>query len=161
MGNSGGYNKTRIKINDFIRNSLGFEDIIPQRKDRVICLRNNRSKGVFNGMLGTIFDLHDEGGEFYETLIAMDGEEGIYQGLIYKKQFGAPEPVNFIKERFRLKDHDIFDFGYALTVHKAQGSQAKRVILFEEKFSKMDDDQWRRWLYTGVTRAEEELFIVG
>ncbi|PIV01082.1 hypothetical protein COS55_02515 [Candidatus Shapirobacteria bacterium CG03_land_8_20_14_0_80_40_19] len=25
----------------------------------------------------------------------------------------------------------------------------------------MDDEQWRRWLYTGVTRAEEELFIIG
>jgi len=25
----------------------------------------------------------------------------------------------------------------------------------------MDDEQWRRWLYTGVTRAEEELYIVG
>ena len=54
---------------------------------------------------------------------------------------------------------DLFDFGYALTVHKAQGSQAKRVILFEERFSQMTDDEWRRWLYTAVTRAEEELFI--
>jgi len=54
---------------------------------------------------------------------------------------------------------DLFDFGYALTVHKAQGSQAKRVILFEERFPKMTDDEWKRWLYTAVTRAEEELYI--
>ena len=97
----------------------------------------------------------------FEVKIAMDGEEGIYKGLIYKAQFGAPEPINFTKERFRLRTHDIFDFGYALTVHKAQGSQAKRVILFEERFSKSNDDEWRRWLYTGITRAEEELFIIG
>jgi exodeoxyribonuclease-5 len=53
----------------------------------------------------------------------------------------------------------LFDFGYTLTVHKAQGSQAKRVILFEERFGKMSDEDWRRWLYTAVTRAEEELYI--
>ena len=156
-----GYNKTRIKINDFIRNSLGFEDKEPRLGDRVICLRNNRIKGIFNGMLGTIFGIRSKDDEFYSAQIVMDGEEDIYKGLIFKSQFGAPEPINFTKERFRLRDHDIFDFGYALTVHKAQGSQAKRVVLFEERFSKMDDEQWRRWLYTGVTRAEEELFIVG
>ena len=37
----------------------------------------------------------------------------------------------------------------------------KRVILFEERFKKMDDNQWKKWLYTGVTRAEKELFIFG
>ncbi|PIV01073.1 hypothetical protein COS55_02475 [Candidatus Shapirobacteria bacterium CG03_land_8_20_14_0_80_40_19] len=156
-----GYNKTRIKINDFIRNSLGFESPVPQTRDRVVCLRNNRAKGIFNGMLGSVFDIKDKEGDFYKARIAMDGEEGIYKGLIYKAQFGAPEPINFTKERFRLRTHDIFDFGYALTVHKAQGSQAKRVILFEERFSKSNDDEWRRWLYTGITRAEEELFIIG
>ncbi len=56
---------------------------------------------------------------------------------------------------------DLFDFGYALTVHKAQGSQSKKVILFEEKFRQMDEEMWRRWLYTAVTRAEEELYILG
>jgi len=112
-------------------------------------------------MLGSVFDIKDKEEDFYKARIAMDGEEGIYKGLIYKAQFGAPEPINFTKERFRLRTHDIFDFGYALTVHKAQGSQAKRVILFEERFSKSNDDEWRRWLYTGITRAEEELFIIG
>ncbi len=105
--------------------------------------------------------MREKNEEFYSAQIVMDGEENIYKGLIFKSQFGAPEPINFTKERYRLRDHDIFYFGYALTVHKAQGSQAKRVILFEERFSKMNDDEWRRWLYTGITRAEEELFIVG
>jgi len=55
----------------------------------------------------------------------------------------------------------LFDFGYGLTVHKAQGSQAKRVLIFEERFPKMSQDEWQRWLYTAVTRAEQELYIVG
>ena len=156
-----GYNRTRIKINGFIRSHFGFEGNEPRLGDRVICLRNNHAKGIFNGMLGTVFDIREKNEEFYSAQIVMDGEEEIYKGLIYKAQFGAPEPINFTKERFRLKDHDIFDFGYALTVHKAQGSQAKRVILFEERFGKMNDDEWCRWLYTGITRAEEELFLIG
>jgi exodeoxyribonuclease-5 len=56
---------------------------------------------------------------------------------------------------------DLWDFGYALTVHKAQGSQAERVLVFEERFAKSSDDDWRRWLYTAVTRAELELTVVG
>jgi exodeoxyribonuclease-5 len=49
-----------------------------------------------------------------------------------------------------------FDFGYALTVHKAQGSQWDTVILM---------DEWSRefrkeWLYTGVTRAAKSITVV-
>jgi ATP-dependent exoDNAse (exonuclease V) alpha subunit len=91
----------------------------------------------------------------------MDDAKTLYTGKIYAPQFGATTPVNFTQDRIKAKDGDLFDFGYALTVHKAQGSQAKRVVLFEERFAKMDDDQWKRWLYTGVTRAEEELYIFG
>jgi exodeoxyribonuclease-5 len=48
-----------------------------------------------------------------------------------------------------------------LTVHKAQGSQAESVVVFEERFPKSSDDDWRRWLYTAVTRAREKLTIIG
>jgi exodeoxyribonuclease V len=56
---------------------------------------------------------------------------------------------------------DLFDFGYALTVHKAQGSSADSVLVFEERNKHMNDDDWRRWLYTAVTRAERRLIIIG
>ena len=46
-------------------------------------------------------------------------------------------------------------------MHKAQGSEAKRVTVFEERFPKMDDETYARWLYTAVTRAQEELIIIG
>jgi len=69
--------------------------------------------------------------------------------------------LNFTDKRSKVMAGDLFDFGYALTVHKAQGGQAKKVVLFEERFKKMSDQQWRRWLYTAVTRAEEELIIFG
>lgn len=156
-----GYNTTRNKINQFVRNSLGFESKDPQKGDRVICLRNNHKKGIYNGMLGTIKEINHKSETWYDVDIDMDDAKTLYTGKIYAPQFGATTPVNFTQDRIKAKDGDLFDFGYALTVHKAQGSQAKRVVLFEERFAKMDDDQWKRWLYTGVTRAEEELYIFG
>lgn len=156
-----GYNATRVRLNHFIRSAQEISDPLPQPGDRVICLRNNHGKGIFNGMLGTIVSLKGKNEEWYKATIEMDGEEELYKGQISRAQFNQNLAMNFTKERYRIMAGDLFDFGYALTVHKAQGSQAKRVILFEERFAKMTEDEWRRWLYTGVTRAEEELFIIG
>ncbi len=156
-----GYNSTRNKINQFIRNSIGFDLPEPQVGDRAICLRNNNKKGVYNGMLGTIKALEPEETDWYKAEILMDDTNALYRGLIYGPQFGAPIGINFTQDRALALKGDLFDYGYALTVHKAQGSQAKRVVLFEERFKKMTDDEWRRWLYTAVTRAESELYMFG
>lgn len=56
------------------------------------------------------------------------------------------------------KRFDDFDFGYALTVHKAQGSQWNEVVLFDESFAFKETRQ--RWLYTAITRAAERLTVV-
>lgn len=157
-----GYNHTRVKLNNYIRNLLGFYDPEPQVNDRVICLRNNHEKKIYNGMLGNIYSIYTDPDDdrFYKVEILMDGEKDTYNGSILKAQFNQP-PMNFTKDRRLTLNSDLFDFGYALTVHKAQGSQAKRVILFEERFAKMDQKVWNRWLYTAITRAEEELYIIG
>lgn len=154
-----GYNNTRRKLNNFIRSAKGFETPNPESGDRVICLRNNHKKRIFNGMLGTILRIEKKDKSWYLAEIAMDGEDENYEGLISVDQFNSDTPMNFTEKRSQVMEGDLFDFGYALTVHKAQGSQAKKVILFEERFKQMDDDNWRRWLYTAVTRAEEELYI--
>jgi len=156
-----GYNNTRVKLNKFIREKLQFESEKPTTGDRVICLRNNHKVGIYNGMLGMIDSLEEKDERWLKAVIEMDGEKDSYEGLILKSQFNSQEAMNFSKDRYLTIKGDLFDFGYALTVHKAQGSQAKKVILFEERFAKMDENMWRRWLYTAVTRAEEELFIAG
>ena len=56
------------------------------------------------------------------------------------------------------KPYDEFDYGYVLTVHKAQGSQWDDVVLFDESFAFPDSRE--RWLYTGVTRAAKRLTVV-
>ena len=154
-----GYNKTRKKLNAYIRQSLGFDAPTPQAGDRVICLRNNHKKRIYNGMLGTIKKIIYHSPRLYNADILFDGEEDMYNGLIAAQQFDADTALNFSENRALYHGVDLFDFGYALTVHKAQGSQAKRVIMFEERFSKMTDDDWKRWLYTAITRAEKELYI--
>lgn len=156
-----GYNTTRNRLNAHIRASRGFEAPEPGRGDRVICLRNNREKGIYNGMLGTVLQLFPDGKDWLEAEIQMDDRAKPYFGRIYAPQFGAKAGVNFTEERKLAAEGDLFDFGYAMTVHKAQGGQARRVVLFEERFPRMDDEAWRRWLYTGVTRAEEELYLFG
>ena len=49
------------------------------------------------------------------------------------------------------------ELGYAITLHKAQGSQFPRVIIALQKGRIVD----RAWLYTAITRAGKEIHIVG
>ena len=154
-----GYNRSRVKLNRGIRQLLGFNSPTPCQGDRVICLRNNHREEIFNGMMGTVLDVTEnsiDGFKYYDAEIELDDEDYPYFGKISKEQFGQQSTSNNVPDGI-----DLFDFGYALTVHKAQGSQAKRVVVFEERFSRMDDEMWRRWLYTAITRAIEELYIIG
>lgn len=155
-----GYNSTRVRLNNFVRTTLGFEEPEPQPGDRVICLRNNHKKNIYNGMIGEVNSLQKDSPEWYFAEIEFEESTGVFKGLISVEQFNAANPRNFSQQRAKTLAGDLFDFGYALTVHKAQGSQAKKVVLFEERFKQMDDAMWRRWLYTAVTRAEEELYIL-
>ncbi|KXK25893.1 MAG: ATP-dependent RecD-like DNA helicase [candidate division WS6 bacterium OLB20] len=155
-----GFNHTRVKLNKAIRGLLDFESESPQPGDRVICLRNNHKFQIFNGMTGTIQSLEhipvEKGADYYKAAIALDGEMRLFTGAISASQFGEKES-SYTKDE---KGLDRFDFGYAITVHKAQGSQAESVVLFEERSSYMDDETWRRWLYTGITRASQKLYVI-
>jgi len=152
-----GFNTTRVKINKYVRSALGFESQMPEPRDRVICLKNNSQKGIFNGMLGKVLYVNNGDDLFMEMGLKMDYESDEYKGTVLKEQFNSKESLG----KLAKKDIDLFDFGYALTVHKSQGSQSRRVILFEERAQAMDNEMWKKWLYTAVTRAEEELFIIG
>lgn len=158
-----GYNATRVRLNSMVRGALGFASPLPSINDRVICLRNNRDKEVYNGMLGYLKELSKLAGDKYKATIVMDSFSGdfLYEGIISSEQFNSSTTLNNIAGYAKTKAMDLFDFGYALTVHKAQGSQAKKVVLFEERFARQDEAMWRRWLYTGITRAEEELLLIG
>ena len=56
------------------------------------------------------------------------------------------------------KRYEEFDYGYVLTVHKAQGSQWNDIVLFDESYAFREHRS--RWLYTAVTRAAERITVV-
>ncbi len=51
-----------------------------------------------------------------------------------------------------------FEFAYAVTCHKAQGSEFDFVIVFDEAWA--FGEEKNRWLYTAITRAKEKLLII-
>ncbi len=159
-----GYNHTRVRLNESLRGRMGFESADPVSGDHVVCLRNNSRAKLYNGMTGSVRWINkaeaDDEEKWWQVGLKIDDFE--YEGLLLREQFGARETV---KELPKTPDKkikgDLFDFAYALTVHKAQGSSADTVIVFEERNKHMSDEDWRRWLYTAVTRAENRLFIIG
>ena len=52
-----------------------------------------------------------------------------------------------------------FNYGYAITCHRSQGSQWDKVLVLEERFPFEAEDH-KRWLYTAVTRAADKLVLV-
>lgn len=142
------------------RELLGRSDRYPIKGDHVMCVKNNHNLGLLNGQiyeivsdavpfdgLGTI-NLHirnpDDG-----TEMAVVASEKLFRGLKV--------------ERFEHEeDIEEFEYAYAITVHKAQGSQWNNVLLFDQshKFPNYSAIDRRRWLYTGITRAAERLTVM-
>jgi exodeoxyribonuclease V len=143
-------NKTRNNINTFIRSRRGFDDMCPMNGESVICLKNNRDVGIFNGNMGVLTSIRP-GPTFHD--IAVDMGDFEYSGMVLAKQFGS----KYLIDNFMA---DSFDWAYCITVHKSQGSEFRSVVLIEERMGMMNDEDWRRWLYTGVTRAKERLTVL-
>lgn len=146
-----GRNKTRVSLNRAVRANLELNPSHPVPGDRLICLRNNKYAGIYNGMTGTLTEIEFNKGTFLMT-VDIDGG-GEYRGRCLPEQFGAERTISEVP-----RSTDLWDYGYVLTVHKAQGSESDRVLLFEEPFG--DWDARRRWLYTAITRAKQELEII-
>ncbi len=155
-----GLNRTRVAINHSIRQQQWRQSDQPEPGDIVICLKNNWQKGLYNGLMGQITRLEKNKTADQTTLSAtINNLAGapLYRGEISLATFNQTE-----RTTGRLSPQiALFDYGYALTVHKAQGSQAAKVVLIEERNRHMSDEDWSRWLYTAVTRAEKELYIFG
>ena len=152
-----GRNVTRRAYNARLRERRGFADALPMAGDKLVCLRNNRRKGLFNGGLWIVKERPKARRQIIRMRLKPDEDFG--ERLI--KVSVRPECFTGAIEEFdwqQRKAYDEFDFGYVLTVHKAQGSQWDDVVLFDESGAFPDNRD--RWLYTGVTRAAKRLTIV-
>lgn len=154
-----GINRTRRRYNQRLRQLAGFDARYPQAGDKLVCLRNDPAKGLLNGSLWKVMTASAPGSKPGINLLVSpddgDTDRGVAKIKLLKAAFDNPdEDVGWqLKRRF-----DDFDYGYALTVHKAQGSQWGNVMLFDESFAFRDMRD--RWLYTAITRAAERLTIV-
>jgi exodeoxyribonuclease-5 len=153
-----GYNATRTFLNKVVRGAMNITATKPIKGDRVICLRNNRNLGIYNGMTGTMGDLEPADKDTYKATIKLDDRDTNFAGRISRYQFGQKAtPQNWSTQKLG----DLFDWAYAMTVHKAQGSEANHVVFVEERLPEVDDHFHARFLYTAVTRAKETLLIIG
>ncbi len=152
-----GRNNTRRAYNMRVRQKQGIEDPLPVAGDKLVCLRNNRKKVLFNGGLWRV-KARAQSKSRIVTMRLMPDEE--FSSKVTKVSVradcfsGGIEAIPWEQR----KPYDEFDYGYVLTVHKSQGSQWDDVVLFDESFAFQDSRA--RWLYTGITRAAKKLSIV-
>ena len=158
-----GRNNTRRAYNTRLRERLGREEGLPVAGDKLVCLRNNRKKALFNGGLWTVKERGiGKSGNILTMRIAPDadlsgsalGVKGVKVSVRRECFLGGIEDYDWAQR----KKYDEFDYGYVLTVHKSQGSQWDDVVLFDESFA--FPDSRARWLYTGITRAAKKLTVV-
>lgn len=181
-----GTNATRLAINNQMRSLYGFEGG-PQEGEKVICLRNywdevseNEGDPLVNGTIGYLkngfktfreiprwiknapdsFEVWQSNfvvGDDYFPDIEIDynmlltGEKCCDWRLSYQLGKLKPKLGEIVPKEFA--------FAYAITVHKAQGSEWPNVLLLEERFP-FDPLEHARHLYTGATRAEDKLVLV-
>jgi exodeoxyribonuclease-5 len=137
-------NRERVAMNRRVRNLLG-RTVLLEKDDRVICLRNDRDRGLFNGMQGVVSRVVGE------TMDFTDDDGNVFHGVAFDPgQFGQPKYVH------RRGGPHPFDYGHCVTCHKAQGSEWPHVLAFEPSWR---GDYWEheRWTYTAASRARERL----
>ncbi len=74
--------------------------------------------------------------------------------LVHEGNFELLHRLKAVKEEPICR----FEFAYAVTCHKAQGSEFDFVIVFDESWAFGEEKS--RWLYTAITRAKEKLLIL-
>ena len=173
-----GRNDTRKMINNIVRQARGFTSPFPQVGDKMICTRNDweftngEEMPIVNGTIGIITDVKRIGDfpldqplkrnqtgiivdftpDFTGTFENVNMDPNLVRGydsvLQQQIQAGMRKPESIYQE---------LEYGYAITCHKSQGSEFKKVLVIEEV---LNSAHHRRWLYTAVTRASEKLVLI-
>lgn len=115
--------------------------------DKVICTSNLYDLGVFNGETGRIIEINEETGEIIVDF--GDREQSFPPLLMVQNSRGTFSSIDPRKE---------LDLAYAITTHKSQGSEFKRVIYILNKSNMYMIS--RRNFYTAITRAKEHVFLI-
>jgi len=110
-------------------------DTIFREQDKVIQLSNMPEENVYNGDIGII-----------EKIV-----------LSPKKEIHINFDNNIVK--FTPTNFNKFRLAYAISIHKAQGSEFDVVVMpLVKNFNKM---LYRKLVYTGITRSKRKLYLIG
>lgn len=117
------------------KNEIIMSEVIYREGDKVLQLVNDPDNNVFNGDIGYIASINNR--KTMEVIIDYDGNY-----------------VTYPRDKFNNFRH-----GYAISIHKAQGSEFNMVIIpFVNSFKRM---LYNKLVYTAVTRAKNKLILVG
>lgn len=153
-----GTNRTRHLLNDRLRQHYGFFDPLPMVGEKLISLKNMwgqmiEDQVVVNGTTGIVKRLIGKSPDEFRMLFQPDGcaTGGVIDSVT--DVFMGREP-----EYRSDPEHPtgVFDFGYAISVHKSQGSEWDRcLVIVDHDWG----DMHAKWLYTACTRAKERLCV--
>lgn len=138
------YNKTRVDLNSKMRKFLEFKNKV-EVGERVMCLRNNRGLGLFNGMQAIVTKIHKA------NLFDIKTETGDFHKVPHHPKVWGTEKIG---QDIEFEGTNPFDYSYAVTTHKAQGDEFDMVLVVEQVCKNWDHI---RWAYTSASRAKEQL----
>lgn len=131
------------RLNRLTRRTLGRGPDVLVPGDLVMAQNNSREIGIYNGQQGVITEV---GTRQRRAEIRME------TGVVYE----GPLLVKGVDEIPAYAEVPVVRHSYAVTCHKAQGSEFRNVIVFLNG-GRMEDS---RWLYTAITRATHNLTFV-
>jgi exodeoxyribonuclease-5 len=142
------FNRTRVQLNRRIREKLGRIGDNPVVGDRIMCLKNNNKIGLFNGMQGEIEFLYTS-----KNRMHFKTDDHTFD-IIFTASCFNEEKYEFDTNRSAPNP---FDYCNCITIHKGQGSEWDKIMVFEQRSANFDH---RRLCYTAASRAQEEIFWV-
>lgn len=160
-----GSNASRQKINRFFRKRLERNrSNLPVVGDKLICLKNDHYK-LPVWINGVIFQATQD----CQPLDKGDGmglyadyEGANFHGLEFYTYPCLSHYDRGAQELDRDMRTNVFecDYAYAITVHKAQGSEWDFVLVADDLMQKDNGKFRQKWLYTAITRAKKKMILV-
>ena len=165
-----GTNKLRYNVNNYIRERIkGYKNFdYPHMGEKIICKKNNWSKSIgegmylTNGTTGFVENVYKDtfNGKTMTIDFRPDYSKKSFKNVTfdYNHLYAVPGQEDDNND-FTSHFNDKIEFGYAITTHSSQGSQWNKVLYLSENFLRSNEDK-KKLLYTGITRAQKSITIV-
>ena len=157
-------NVTRKSLNNEARALYGREGVLAE-EEKVICTRNywetanDDGDCLVNGTIGQMHFVTINGKKIHGTLQLENKHSFEELSIDYKLLTeGTPTVKKDRRGKIIPNPYIELEYGYAITVHKAQGSQFAKVLVYDDYWK--TGEEYRRWLYTAITRAIHKVVVL-